>query len=230
MAAFSQMRETLKRIPVVAPCLRAIRRTVLPPPAFKSSDDYWKARYREDRTSGPGSYGRLARFKADVLNHFVRSQRIASVMEWGCGDGNQLELAEYPSYVGVDISPDALAMCRRKFTRDATKQFVLYPDVAKNTTAELALSLDVIFHLVEDPVFDAYMRALTASATRFIGIYSSDREEPGHMAHVRHRAYSQWMAVNAPEWNNFEHIENRYTFDPSNPDETSFADFRFFRR
>jgi hypothetical protein len=34
--------------------------------------------------------------------------------------------------------------------------------------AELGLSLEVIFHLVEDDVFDVYMRHLFASATRFV--------------------------------------------------------------
>jgi hypothetical protein len=40
---------------------------------------------------------------------------------------------------------------------------------------DLELSLDVIYHLVEDEVFDAYMRSLFAHAGRFVVIYSSNK-------------------------------------------------------
>src|SRR3989339_1402077 len=65
---------------------------------------FWEARYRSGGDSGLGSFGRLAQFKADVLNDFVRQAGIASIIEFGCGDGNQLRLAAYPSYVGLDVS------------------------------------------------------------------------------------------------------------------------------
>ena len=48
---------------------------------------------------------RLAAFKAEVPNDFVRARGIDSVIEFGCGDGAQLALAEYPAYVGIDVSP-----------------------------------------------------------------------------------------------------------------------------
>jgi hypothetical protein len=221
-----QIRRTLARLPLV----RALRRTIAPPPAFESSEGYWKARYRRHGNSGAGSYGRLAKFKASVLNDFVRAEGIGSVIEWGCGDGNQLNLADYPSYTGVDISEDALAMCAASFSRDAGKQFMLYSQAQmQHASAELALSLDVIYHLVEDRTFDAYMRALTASATRFIGIYSSDRDEPGHVPHVCHRSFSAWLASHAPQWKSCRYIENPYPYDASNPESTSWADFRFFK-
>lgn len=221
----------LKKWPVVGPWVSAVHRALAPPPAFESSDEYWKTRYRKNGNSGAGSYGRLARFKADVLNEFVKAHSVGSVIEWGCGDGNQLGLAAYPSYVGVDISPDALALCRREFAADTTKRFMLYPDaVSAGAQAELALSLDVIYHLVEDATYDSYMRALTASGVRFIGIYSSDEDKPGHVPHVRHRSFSTWLATHAPQWKLCQATVNRYPFDPADPGETSWADFRFFGR
>ncbi|MGD9858413.1 MAG: hypothetical protein AB7U20_26025 [Planctomycetaceae bacterium] len=60
---------------------------------FTGSSDYWVRRYRKGRNSGGGSYGRLAEFKAQVLNDLVREHRIQTVIEFGCGDGNQLALA-----------------------------------------------------------------------------------------------------------------------------------------
>src|SRR5438270_10704846 len=63
---------------------------------FDNSSSYWNRRYVAGGTSGAGSYGRLARFKADVLNAFVAESGIASVIEFGCGDGAQLALSNYP--------------------------------------------------------------------------------------------------------------------------------------
>ena len=72
--------------------------------AFQSSA-YWQERYRQGSNSGPGSYGRLALFKAEIVNRFVRDHNIADIIEFGSGDGAQLTLADYPRYVGVDVSP-----------------------------------------------------------------------------------------------------------------------------
>ena len=75
--------------------------------AFRHSAQYWDDRYRLAGNSGAGSYGRLADFKANVLNEFVAREKIASVVEFGCGDGNQLSLSRYPRYTGFDVSEHA---------------------------------------------------------------------------------------------------------------------------
>ncbi|HVZ33768.1 MAG TPA: class I SAM-dependent methyltransferase, partial [Polyangiaceae bacterium] len=81
----------------------------------RSSGEYWERRYGLRMTSGPGSYGALAAFKAEILNGFVRQHRIESVLELGCGDGNQLALAEYPRYLGLDVSKTAIDLCVQRF-------------------------------------------------------------------------------------------------------------------
>src|SRR5579864_6395854 len=77
-------------------------------PRFPGSQTYWDQRYAEGGTSGSGSYGEQAAFKAEILNGFVARHGIQSVIEFGCGDGNQLSLASYPSYVGLDVSRTAI--------------------------------------------------------------------------------------------------------------------------
>jgi len=47
---------------------------------------------------------------------------------------------------------------------------------------------------------------------------------------VRHRKFTNWIAANAPTWQLFEQIPNRYPFDPAKPDQTSFADFYVYQR
>ncbi len=231
MAFAVQIRRTLKQIPLVASCMAAVHRVIFEPPSFRTSERYWKARYRKRGNSGAGSYGQLAEFKARVLNEFVREQGIRSVIEWGCGDGNQQTLAAYPKYTGVDISRVAVKMCRATFSKDSSKCFMLYPEAEnQGIQAELALSLDVIYHLVEDRTFENYMRALSRSGTRFLGIYSSDRDEPGTVPHVRHRSFSAWLQANAPQWQSVRFVENQFKYDPADPDRTSWSDFRFFER
>jgi SAM-dependent methyltransferase len=187
---------------------RALRKVVGGDRIFSSSA-YWEERYLSGGTSGNGSYGELATFKASVINAFVRDNGIGTVVEFGCGDGNQAGLLEIPRYVGYDVSHAAVALCAQKNT-DPGKTF-LHLDAYQGEVFDLALSLDVIYHLVEESVFDAYMRRLFNSASRFVCVYSTNHDcgnsSPRHM---RHRAFSQWMERHAPEWRLFAHIPNKY--------------------
>ena len=173
---------------------------------FDGSADYWEKRYRKGRDSGSGSYGGLALFKADVLNGFVRDNAVETVIELGCGDGAQLGLVEYPHYHGIDVSPAAIARCRERFAGDPRKTFDIAPPAAQY---DLALSLDVIYHLVEDTVFDAYMRALFRAARRHVIVYSSNRERTVPEPHIRHRKFTDWVAAHAPEWGLRRTIANK---------------------
>ena len=110
--------------------------------AIFSSSDYWNNRYINGGTSGAGSYKHLAEFKAGILNQFVVDKKIETVIEFGFGDGNQLTLADYNNYIGYDISSKAVEVCRKRFSGDAKKTFLLVSEW-KNETAELVLSLDV---------------------------------------------------------------------------------------
>ena len=58
---------------------------------LESSSRYWQKRYQRGETSGAGSYGRFAEYKAEVLNRFVAANGIVRAAEFGCGDGNQLK-------------------------------------------------------------------------------------------------------------------------------------------
>jgi SAM-dependent methyltransferase len=147
-------------------------------------------RYELGGDSGTGSAGPAALYKADVLNAFVASNGIRDVIEFGCGDGRQLALARYPSYRGLDISPDVVKRCSEQFRGDSRKSFALVDGNIER--ADLALSLDVIFHLVEDEIYFTHLDQLFAAARRFVVIYATDSAEATHsFAHVRHRHVSE---------------------------------------
>jgi hypothetical protein len=173
--------------------------------AYGDSARFWEQNYARGRTSGNGSYGALADGKCRFLNELVRERAVRSVIEFGCGDGNQLSLAEYPSYIGLDVSRTAIGLCQRKFAGDPAKSFFLYDgtcftDRAGIFTADLALSLDVVYHLTEDPVFETYLAHLFAAGQRLVVIYSTNAEVDGTAPHVRHRHFTPWIEANCPGW------------------------------
>src|SRR5689334_12644093 len=132
------MKEILKRIPIVGDVARRIygsfaSSTKAALEAFPGSAEYWENRYSAGGHSGVGSYGSFAQFKADVLNEFVATNHIENVIEFGCGDGNQLSLAKYPKYMGFDVSSTALSKCRQRFESDPSKSFRLVSDYSGET-------------------------------------------------------------------------------------------------
>src|SRR6267378_3866511 len=198
--------------------------------AFPGSASFWDSVYRQGGTSGPGSYGHLAEFKAEILNEFVRARGIRTVIEFGCGDGAQLQLARYPEYVGIDVAAGSIDRCSYLFAHDPTKRFYLADAPKDAGLFDLALSLDVIYHLVEDSVFEAYMRRLFGVAGRYVVIYASNHEALTPAPHVRHREFTAWIRKNAPDWKLERTLTNRFPYDANRPDETSHADFYFFVR
>jgi SAM-dependent methyltransferase len=216
------VKSVVRKMPILGPMAVRLH---LP---FKTSSDYWEKRYAKGGNSGVGSYGRLAHFKAEFLNDFVEQHRINSVIEYGCGDGSQLKLARYPSYAGIDVSPKAVEICRALFATDRSKRFFHTDAVKTPMVADLALSLDVVYHLVEDSAFESYMHKLFDSAQRFVIIYSSNLHDAEPTRHVRHRRFTSWVEQYKPRWYVTAHVANVYPFDAARPGDTSLADFYVF--
>jgi SAM-dependent methyltransferase len=188
---------------------------------------YWEARYRAGGTSGAGSYGRLAQFKADFINDFIACHDIAGVLDLGCGDGNLLSMLKVRDYTGVDVSPTSLARCSARFP---AHRFLHFDALDGRSTADLALSIDVLFHLIEDQSFERHMDALFAYATRFVVVYASNVDLDWPSPHVRHRRFTDHVAATQEAWTLQSHVPNRYPFDPSCAESTSFADFFVYAR
>lgn len=224
------MRTFVKRIPVVGPLVQQTYRWLQSrkPVHFECTGSYWQQRYEGGGNSGDGSYGQLAAFKAEVLNAAVADQGIDSVIEFGCGDGNQLAQARYPSYTGIDISAAAIALCRQRFAADATKRFETM-DAYRGEQADLALSLDVIYHLVEDATYEQYLDKLFRAARHRVIIYSSNFEQSPtpQVPHVRHHEFLTDVAQRFPDWSLEMRIPNRFPYRAED-DRGSLADFYFF--
>ncbi|WP_075995638.1 class I SAM-dependent methyltransferase [Salaquimonas pukyongi] len=230
----AQIKKTTAALPLVGPILRWVHQKITGKKIieFKSSDQYWEDRYRAGRTSGSGSYGRLAQFKADFLNDFVEKNDIKSIVEFGCGDGAQLTLAKYPNYIGFDVSPAAIRLCKELFSKRPEFSFHTVQSEAFNALkpVDLALSLDVIYHLIEEDVFESYMEKLFNSSRRFIIIYAYDFEKNYRSKHEKGRKFTKWIESNAPKWKLTDRVPNKYPYSLSDPENTSQSDFFIYKK
>ena len=198
-----------------------------------SSAEFWRNRYRTGGHSGAGAYGRLAVYKAHIVNVVAESRKVRSVVEFGSGDGNTASLFHLRRYTGVDVAPEVIERARARLgDRSGWCWKSLEAFDADPQMHDMAMSLDVIYHLVEDAVFEAYMRRMFAAAGRLVLIYSSDHAgEAGGAPHVRHRAYSDWIAREMPDWTLGRSWKQPFPFGPgTNPRQTSFAFFRLYRK
>jgi SAM-dependent methyltransferase len=225
------MRELIKKMPIIGSLTQRIYRKLFnQPKPFRGSQDYWIERYKAGGNSGPGTYNRLAEFKAEIINEFVRDNKIMTVIDYGCGDGNQLRLAKYPSYIGFDVSAKALSICKQLFSTDRSKTFKLMNKYS-GEKAQLTISLDVIYHLVEDDIFHEYIERLFDSSTNFVIIYASnfDDNNANRSPQSRHRNFSKWVDNNRPQWELIKYIPNRYPFK-TDPYNESFSNFYIYQK
>lgn len=185
---------------------------------------YWEQRYRigGPSPSGAGSYGRLADYKAALINGLIEDNGITHVADFGCGDGNLLSLLRLPAYTGLDVSETTIARCAARFPEHG---FLPIARVAELRPADLCLSVDVIYHLIEDDVFAAHMDALFTHASRLVLIYASNLNLSWPSPHVRHRRFSDYVTEKHPGWRLCAHAPNPYPFDAARPSDTTFADF-----
>ena len=193
-----------------------------------SSKKYWENRYSSGNGSGSGSYGRLALFKAEIINDFIKDKNIKNVIEFGVGDRNNLSLYKIKKYTGYDVSDSVISQVQRKFACDKTKKFKTINNY-NGETADLTLSLDVIFHLVENEIFDAYMSRLFDASLHYVIIYSPNKESKRHYGeHVKLRKFTDWVYKHRPKWQLIYSIKNRYPENIYNANRTSFSNFYIF--
>lgn len=163
---------------------------------------YWKQRHRIHaqtwRASGAGSQGRLAVRKAHLVNTLVADVHAESLLDLGCGDGRVARLIDVPHYIGLDPAPAAIELCREQLT-GAGEAHIYDPYDELAETADIAVSLDVIFHL-DDDLYERHLHHLFQNAQRAVGIYSTDGLAPSEAAHVQHHAVSADVTSRFPEW------------------------------
>lgn len=98
--------------------------------------------------------------------------------------------------------------------------------------ADLTLSLDVIYHLVEDSIYETYMKRLFSTSRKYVCIYAPDDENYNNTTvlapHVHVRKFTEYISANINGWELVQIQKNKYPWDPEKPDDTSWSDFYIY--
>jgi len=191
-----------------------------------NSSAYWEKRYATGGNSGDGSYNHLAEFKAAVINQFIHTYNIKSIVDYGVGDGNQCALIDTKKveYYGIDVSDTAISMCQKK--RLPNKIFMTVNEFAsKKIQCQVSISCDVIYHLIEDIVYKNYMQNLCNFSDQYIIIYAKN-ENIYHTQHVKFRKFSDYLDMT--NYKLLQHIPNPYPQNIIGRDNTNTSPSDFY--
>lgn len=163
-------------------------------------NNYWNDRYKKGGNSGSGSLGTAGMSKAGAINGFIEKYSVHTIADFGCGDGNIADmLCNYESYFGYDASLEAVKMCRERFKYKKTMLF--FENVADIPRVDMCISIDVIYHILDDADFEMYMSAIFQKANKYVLVFSSNTDENRHSApHIRHREFARWITENTPHF------------------------------
>jgi SAM-dependent methyltransferase len=156
---------------------------------------YWERRHAKHvgtwRADGLGSVGKLALRKAAAVNALIESVGAKSLLDLGCGDGKMASLYRVKKYVGLDVSASAVAECRER----GHEAHVYDPTEPFARTADVAISMDVVFHLIDDDLYYKHLEHLFSAGIKAVGIYSTDHDDDRGLSHVRHRKVTRDIEV-----------------------------------
>jgi glycosyltransferase involved in cell wall biosynthesis len=199
-------------------------------PAGFDSNRYWENRYRTGGNSGAGSYNVLAQYKGHFLNAFAQSKALSSIAEMGSGDGNQLKYFAFENYTGFDVSKTVIERTQSMYRDKPNYKFVWLGDPSldwelQEDAYDCALSLDVLYHLIDDQIYINYLDQLFSLSRRYVVIYASNFNGPDirGASHVRHRKFTDDVAARFPQWKLLKLVENPHKFK-----ESTEADFAIY--
>ena len=171
---------------------------------MKSSEvtEIWETRYSKGQDSGTGSYGDNYIFKRDVIKDIIEKYGIESIVDFGCGDGHQISELDVSKYVGYDISRTVVDLCNKKYLNDETKSFHLI-DRYLLEDFDLAMSLDVIYHIINHNDFIEHLNLLFSPHHKYVVVFSTNHDQEQTILHILHRNFTKYVEENT----NFELVE-----------------------
>jgi predicted O-methyltransferase YrrM len=178
------------------------------------SNKFWDKRYKTGGNSGKGSYSNFATFKGNIVNSVIMNNSdIKTIVDYGVGDGNQLTYfnLENINYIGLDVSEFIINKCKKIYNNDIHKQFLICDKINfNNLKCDLVLSLDVLYHLIEDHEFIGYLNNLFKISNKFVIIYANNIDKTHTAEHVKFRNFTNYIKQNFKEWILIKHIINPY--------------------
>jgi len=171
-----------------------------------SSLKYWENRYKTGPKFG-NSYDEEIKIRARYINKFIKEKGIKRVFDYGCGDGRHSKYIQAPDYIGVDVSETALQRCRKL---NPGKKFLPAKDIVpvlREFKPDFCLSLWVISHLIEDVLYQNYMKNLFCSQ-RFVHIRSLNQNKMYSALYQKDRNFTkdigkEWTLLPSREKNEY---------------------------
>jgi cyclopropane fatty-acyl-phospholipid synthase-like methyltransferase len=165
-----------------------------------NTKNIWESRYNNGGNSGNGTYNELYIFKRDIINDIINKYNIKNIIDFGCGDGNQIKEFNIDKYVGIDIALSAINICKMKYKDDNTKSFFTYNEINNiKSQYDLSISLDVLYHILEEDLFIDYLKKIFNFSSKYILIYSSNYD--GHTeGHMHTRKFTNYVEKLFPNW------------------------------
>jgi len=156
----------------------------------KFSEQYWERRYKSGGNSGGGSYGNGLVNKVELITDLMEKYDIKSIADVGCGDCTIVpKLPHLESYVGYDISSTIIDRHNSKNTNPSYKYKLI--SELESLGLDLSLSLEVIFHQVNDEEYIEYMDNLVKTDSFYILILTMNDSilDTHHVkaAHIKYR-------------------------------------------
>ena len=182
-----------------------------------NSSDFWIDRYRSGGNSGIGSYGNLADYKSSVIRELICEYGIQNIIDLGCGDGNQLLSMKLSNinYIGYDVSSQLIMGLQKKFYTERNYQFTHSHEVLKSLQSNftqniMAISQDVIYHLVDDKSYFDHLILLAQINPEYILIYSTNLDWGSNKQHVRDRMWTRDLKTYLPVFTLTKLIHNPF--------------------
>lgn len=190
------------------------------PANYQGDYDYWFHRHRrgagrrEFEADGRGSAGHLRAYKAAFVNAMARKYDCRTAIDLGCGSAWLYGLTSFDEYTGFDISPSAIWRAYLEHGCPKNAEFHIFdPERTELRRADVAVSLDVVYHITEEVDLWAYLAAMCEAARRLIVVYAADEDpvetDPPHIARRRFVPL-----IEKRGWRLAESPENPYADDP----------------
>ena len=128
-------------------------------------------------------------------------------MDFGCGDCNQLKYIDLENvdYSGIDVSKHLIDKLKLDFEEH---DFHTHEEIDDISNKKLTMSIDVIYHLVNDNIYHEYMVNLFNKSNNYVLVYSTDINDKGNGSHVKHRKFTDFVRDNHKDFELIEIIKN----------------------
>lgn len=164
--------------------------------------NYWNNRYEKGGNSGAGTSGDEFALKVKELRK-LNSEAIATIVDVGCGDlrlGKAvMGMFPFAFYWGLDSSDFAIRRAQEEKMNPKRVGFLAIDNLNFTQRGDLVLCIDVLFHQLEDQVYDAMIEKLKNIYNKYLVLteYSDKVIGQNTDRYIKYRKFDPWRISNS---------------------------------